>query len=105
MGRVLAGAALAALVITAVVTVQESVKEMRHGSDQVALAVQKERLERIQAKLIEEEAALSGLRAVSLRAATVHLPLRVPGLPDFVTRGARDRPLSPPGSSPARSRN
>ena len=100
MGRVLAGASLAALVITAVVTVQESVKEMRFGTDQVALAAQKERLERIRAKLIEQEAALVGLRSLSLRAATVGLPLRVPGLPELVTRGARDWPSAPPGSAP-----
>ena len=103
MGRVLAGASMAAFVLTAVVTVDACVLEMRAGADHHALVAQKERLERLRAKLIEEEASLDGLEALTIRAARAGHPLRVPGLPKSFTQGARVRPLFPPSLPSPRS--
>jgi len=102
MGRVLAGAALATLVLTASFTVDACIREMRQGADHTALVAQKERLERIRLKLIEYEASISGLESLSVRAACAGLPLRVPGLPECFRRieetyreGARGWPRQP----------
>jgi len=96
MGRVLAGATLAAFVLTAVATVDACVLEMRAGADHHALVAQKERLERLRAKLIQDESSLDGLEALTIRAARAGHRLRVPGLPESFTQGARVRPLFPP---------
>jgi hypothetical protein len=102
MGRVLAGAALATLVLTASFTIDACIREMRRGADHTALVAQKERLERIRLKLIEYEASVSSLESLSVRAARAGLPLRVPGLPECFRRieetcheGARDWPFPP----------
>jgi len=102
MGRVLAGAALATLVLTASLTVDACIREMRQGADHTALVAQKERLERIRLKLIEYEASISGLESLSLRAVRAGLPLRVPGLPECFRKieetyleGARGWPRHP----------
>ena len=96
MGRVLAGASLAAFVLTAVVTVDACVLELRAGADQNALVAQQECLERLRAKLIEDESSLDSLEALTIRAARAGHPLRVPGLPESFTQGARARPLFSP---------
>jgi len=97
MGRVLIGATLAALILTAGVTVHESNLEMRRGADHAALVAQKERLKRIRAELIELKTAASSLQALTVRARDADLPLRIPGLPEIFTSGARDRPQDSSG--------
>ena len=103
MGRVLIGATLAALILTAGITVHESILEMRRGADHAALVAQKERLKRIQAELVELKTAASGLQALTVRARDADLPLRIPGLPEIFTSGARDS--SQESSDPTRTRN
>lgn len=92
MGRVLIGATLAALILTAGVTVHESILEMRRGADHAALVAQKDRLKRIRAELTELKTAVSSLQALTVRARDADLPLRIPGLPEIFTSGARVPP-------------
>ena len=93
MGRVLAGAALTALILTAVITVHESVGETRCAAVHVGLVDRKEKLSRIRARLMEQEASYSRLGSLSWRALRIGLSLRVPGLPDcFLEEGARVGP-------------
>lgn len=104
MGRVLAGAALTALILTAVITVNECVGETRCAAVHVGLVERKDKLCRIRARLMEQEAGYSRLGSLSWRASRIGLSLRIPGLPEyFYDDGARVGPVLRRTSPPVRN--